>query len=211
MFDLDGVLTRRDTMAELVADRLRKAPFRFAAAVPLALLGRLLPAQGRLAPAVNRLLVRLALRGLDREAYEVLARRTAIDLAGLPGNVPAQAIAQVRSAATGGRTVVVTGSERLVARSYLDAVGLPGVELIASSLRFDGSRVRLGYHVVGAAKVRELRRIGVDVARAMLYTDSSSDLPLARVVGSIVLVNPGRRAARVMVRELPTVRVVTWE
>ena len=58
--------------------------------------------------------------------------------------------------------LVVTASERRLARMFLDQIGL-GVELVASDLIFD-PRPDLAVHNVGANKVAALRELGGDLA-----------------------------------------------
>ena len=197
LFDLDGVLSKKDTMGTLVVQRLRRHPTLLIAAVPLALLARIAPPPGRLKPAINRRLVALALRGLTESAYRKLAESTALTLASLPTNISVQALSEFEAARAIGRVIVTTATEHHLATAYLHAIGLGPVELEASALTFDGRRVRLVPHNVGAAKVAELRAAGVELGAATLYTDSPSDLPLAQQVARVVLVNPSSRSRRI--------------
>jgi phosphatidylglycerophosphatase C len=210
LFDLDGVLTRRDTMATLVRHRLRGQPPRVALVLPLALLARLLRPAGNGRPAVNRAIVRLALRGLTRADYDNLARATARELAAEPDNAPSTALQQLRVAAAAGQVVVVTASEALLARTYLDEIGVPQVDLLASQLQGREGRPRLVPHNVGVAKVDALYRAGIDLADAHLYTDSASDLPLARRTATTTLVNPTRRLRRSFSRRVTNLQTAHW-
>jgi phosphatidylglycerophosphatase C len=210
LFDLDGVLTRRDTMATLVRSRLRHQPHKVPLVLPLALLARLLPAAGNARPAVNRFIVRLALRGLTSAAYDDLAGATARQLAAEPDNAPPAALQQLRTAAARGPVIVVTASEAVLAQAYLDLLDVPRVELLASQLQARDGRPRLNPHNVGAAKVDGLRRAGVGLSNAHLFTDSASDLPLARCTAVTTLVNPTRRMRRSFSRRVANLQTARW-
>lgn len=63
LFDLDGVLTRGDTMARLVTRRLCGHPARAVWAVPLFILSMAAPPDSSWRARLNRRLVALALKG----------------------------------------------------------------------------------------------------------------------------------------------------
>lgn len=200
LFDLDGVLSRRDTMATLVIRVLRTRPWRVLAVVPLVVAAAAASPAGDLRPRLNRALVRIALRGMTRETYDRLARSTGAALAGNP-RVPSEPLrARVRQELERARVVVVTASEQTLARAFVDGLGLTSVEVIGSRLRDDGAGLRIAFHNVGRHKVGSLRLRGLTLDGATLYTDSASDLPLARVVWRTVLVNGGMRSRRLFRR-----------
>ena len=210
LFDLDGVLSRQDTMATLVTQATGRRTVRLVAAVPLVLLARMAPPHGRLKPAINRKLVALALYGVTESEYRGLADATAQRLAARPTNVPAQALSEFKAARRLGRVIVTTGTERHLAATYLHAIGIRSVELQASALTFSGKGVRLTQHNVGSAKTTALRAAGVELPAATLYTDSASDLQLAQRVGRVVLVNPSSRSRRIMARQPIAVAISRW-
>ena len=74
LFDLDGVLTRGDTMGRLVASQLRSHPLRILPAAVATCLALISPAAGNLRPRLNRWTAKLALRGLSQDGYRRLAR-----------------------------------------------------------------------------------------------------------------------------------------
>ncbi|MDF2048178.1 haloacid dehalogenase-like hydrolase [Microbacterium sp. Kw_RZR3] len=204
LFDLDGVLLRGDTMASLVVRRLVRHPRRMMRAAPT--LARLLGAgpETERARSAHRRLVQLALDGLERHEYEELAVHTARRLAADPRRRVAACVrAACMALHRGERVLVVTATERVLARAYLDAIGLRSAELSASEL--GGPPRRLGWerHNVGEAKVESVRELGVAVEQARFFTDSVSDLPLALRVRAVVLVNPSRRSARVFRDRIP--------
>ncbi|UGQ11356.1 haloacid dehalogenase-like hydrolase [Yinghuangia sp. ASG 101] len=195
IFDLDGVLTRADTMATLVGGRLKARPHRLVAALPLVLAAVSAPPDSALKPAVNRRLVALALRGMSRSEYEELAGRVGRTLAERT-TVVRQAVAVCAAAVRRGPTVVATASEETLARAFLDGVGLGGIPLIASRLEYTARGPRLAAHNVGEAKLHAVRRAGFAPEDAIFYTDSASDTPLARAARKTVAVNADRRSIR---------------
>ena len=64
VFDLDGVLSRADTMATLVFTRLRARPWLVFPVGILAAVAALAGAAGHLRPRCNRAVVHLVLRGI---------------------------------------------------------------------------------------------------------------------------------------------------
>lgn len=198
LFDLDGVLLRGDTMAHLVKTALARRPWRMPAALALLLCARAVPGHSCARAASNRALVRLALRGVPESHYLELVADTAHRLSDTSADqgLIDEAIAH---RASGARVLVVTATERSLAEAYLSVVGLEDVEVLASSISFR-QQPRLDTHNVGPAKVEAARQAGADLSSALLYTDSSSDLPLMRAVREVVLVNPGRSTQRAVRR-----------
>ncbi|MFE4950183.1 HAD family hydrolase [Leifsonia sp. NPDC056665] len=209
VFDLDGVLIHGDTMGALVLGRLREHPLRLFAALPLFVAAQILPGTSLRRARLHRVLVSLALRGLDRDSYIMLARRTGLRLA-LRGSPNRQAIAELKRLASEHQVVVATASEFHLARAYIDAIGLPGVRVLASQLGFDGASPHLVVHNVGAMKVESLRTNGYNLHRFELYTDSTSDLPLARVANKTTLINPSRRSTRRFRSQIPSAEIHRW-
>ncbi|MGW2088627.1 HAD family hydrolase [Streptomyces sp. NPDC001880] len=192
IFDLDGVLTSEDTMSSLVTARLAAHPLRFLAAIPPFLLASAAPPDGALKPAMNRAIVALALRGMTCGQYKELATVTGRTMAAR--TAIKQAVTRCRYARTLGPTVVATASEENLARAFLDGVGLHGIPLAASRLDFTPRGPRLVAHNVGEAKVGAVRSLGFAPEGAVLYTDSASDIPLARIARRTVTVNAARHS-----------------
>jgi len=186
VFDLDGVLTRRDTFTLFVLGRFRRCPLRVALALPLVPL-MLLPASRRWAItlAVRLSLVRLSVAGYRAEAA-AFARR----LAATPGALQPGCVAQARAHLdAGARVVFATASEEALARALLDAAGLPDAELVASRLARSGRSWRVALHNLGAEKPRQLAARGIRPPWAVAYSDHAVDLPLLRGAEVAVLVN----------------------
>ncbi|MDQ0212519.1 HAD family hydrolase [Arthrobacter bambusae] len=210
LFDLDGVLTRGDTMASLVSRRLARHPVRLFSAAPLFLLSLAAHPQSRLRATTNRRLVALALNGLTDGEYTELAIRTGRQLAARRGFAVGQTITLCRHAASRHRTIIVTASERRLARAFLDSVGLPDIELLASEIAFHDRAVTWATHNVGPAKLRGLKSVGVPFSCATFYTDSASDLSLAAAARTTFLVNPDARSRRKMIAVIPNLQVIRW-
>lgn len=207
IFDLDGVIARHDTMAVIIQRRLTSHPGRalrgaIPAAAWLALRG--VPA---LRIRMSRALGRVALSGLTAEQYAALASAIGAELGRDPSwSFPAGVVAVSRHLAAGDEVVVTTGTEAILARAFLNAVGLPGVVLVATTLAFAGRSARYSDHNMGPRKVTNLDGRGGDI----FYTDSDLDLPLARLSAHTILVNPSNRLAKVFAREIPALTVERW-
>lgn len=208
LFDLDGVLTRRDTYAGFVTRRLVRGPLRFALALPLVPL-LLVPRTRRRA---GSLLVHLSLVGLSVGRYRALAEGFGARLAVTPRAVHADCVAAMRRHLDdGARVVVVTACEETVARALLAGLGLDAVELVASRLRRDGRRWRVENHNLGEEKPRQLVARGIAPPWEVAYSDHAVDFPMLREARVAVLVNPSAALLARARRELPAeVRAVRW-
>lgn len=208
VFDLDGVIARSDTMAVLLQKQLLSHPLRaIAGAIPAAgwYLLRGLPG---MRARMSRALGRAALSGLDAKQYRKLATDVGVELGRDPKWTIAQGAAAIRShLAAGDDVVVTTGTEEIVARAFLDTIGLGEVRMIATTLRFGGAIVHYENHNLGAQKVANLGATRMD----LFYTDSNMDLPLARLSEGTVLVNPSTRLARLFERRIASLEIVRWE
>ncbi len=212
LFDLDGVLARKDTFTVFVRRSLRAVSWRLPLAAPalpaLAATGEQPALRGWLA----RHVVRVALLGasLD-EATETLAD-LGREFAANPGWLYAEGIACAKHhLAEGHRVIVVTGSERHLARALLDGVGLGAAELLASELVESRGGLELSPHNYGANKGRALEAAGVRLPWAVMYTDSTADLPTLRQTTLQVLVNPTKATHNRLMRIFPTTLTTrTW-
>lgn len=207
--DLDGVLYAKDTFAALAIHRYRRSPKRalaVAASAPrLAWAWR----HEHLRPSVLRRLATRAVVGMQRSAYDVLARDLANRMAG-SSRVAWDGVAVLRGLCDAGwRVVVATASEHELASAYLRGIGLGAVELVAS--RLDPTAGRFIVHNHGAEKVRQLELLGC-TSWDLAYTDGLSDLPLLARAARPVLVNPGRALIRKASERLGTEPdVVRWK
>ncbi|CAN5305004.1 HAD-IB family hydrolase [soil metagenome] len=122
-------------------------------------------------------------RLVDEHVGELLLRR-----------LSAPAVRRIRQhKAAGHRTMLVTGALECFARPLAPLFD----EVVATRLQEDDGRYTgdlVGPPLVGEARAAWLRayaaRSGTDLKRSYAYADSHSDLPLLRVVGNPVAVNP---------------------
>jgi phosphatidylglycerophosphatase C len=210
LFDFDGVLLRGDAFALFVADALKRSYPRLLLAWLLGL--PLLPSLLLTRRWLARMCVSVALLGLSDARYTAKAERFGRTLARQPGRFNREALTALRQhLAAADRVLVVTGCEQRLVRAIFDDLGLPDVELVASSLQpgMLGMRVRL--HNIGRTKLRSLAAIGVQPEWDVAYSDSRQDLPMLAAAREAVLVNADPRLCRSVERALGrTVRRVHW-
>lgn len=208
LFDLDGVLTRRDTFAGFVLARLRRRPLRLALALPLVPFMALPPTRR---PAVT-LAVQLSLARLTVAGFRAEAVAFADGLAATPRAIQRGCVEEARRQLdAGARVVFVTACEQTIARELLDRVGLPDVELVASRLERRGRHWHVALHNLGAEKPRQLAERGIVAPWDAAYSDHAVDLPLLSGARVAVLVNPGEAFERLAARELDgAVRTARW-
>jgi len=197
VFDLDGTITRRDTLFPYVWHYLAQRPWRLARlpAVAPALLAYLLAGRdrGRLKAA----LLRHTLHGETRAAIDTwnvryLPRVIAREL--LPGAVAAIA----RHRQRGDTLVLMSASVDL----YVPALGgLLGFDrVVCTELRWEGGVLDGALATPnrrGEEKARCLERLRADLAPVesiTAYGNSGADLPHLRLAERGVLVNGARRA-----------------
>lgn len=190
---MDGVLTHHDTMSYLVRGRLLRNPLRLIPALPFVAAMALLRKHPRAHGVTLRTLVTLGLAGMPADLYADLARATAQHLARGGTWAMDDGIAAIRAhLADGDAVTITTGCELALATAFLEEYGLAQVP-IAASLYRPGRRY---HHNFEATKVATLESMGVDLPHALLYTDSTADLPLARLVAATRLVNPDEHTLR---------------
>jgi phosphoserine phosphatase len=208
VFDLDGVIARTDTMAFLLQRQLLSHPLRAIAGAPPAVAWFVLHRFPRIRVRLSRALGRAALSGLSETQYGALATEVGTLLGSDPTKqIPAGVAAVRRHVHAGDEVVITTGTEGILSRAFLDAVGIDGVELIATELRFDRRLVRYEVHNLGPAKASRFPGRAID----LFYTDSQLDLEVARLSRRTVLVNPNRRLARLFAANVPGLQVESWE
>ncbi|WP_341946988.1 HAD family hydrolase [Microbacterium sp. LWH11-1.2] len=194
VFDLDGVLSRADTMATLIIARLRTRPWLALPVGVLAAVAAPATAEGELRPRCNRAIVHLALRGMSEDEYRRLARRTARRLASRPDNTTAEIVDAARAASAAGTCLVTTATERFLAERFLAEIGVSGAEVHASEFVFSHAGPSFRSHNVGRRKALAYRAAHPTGRLGRFFTDSASDLPLAELAQDVVLVGPSRRS-----------------
>lgn len=187
LFDFDGVLVRGDMFSMFMRDHYARAHWRKGLVLLLSPL--LLPALAFARRRVLRVLVHLALLGLDETRYRELATAFAATFVRRPGHFCREGLhALRRHQAAGDRIVIVTGCEDSLVRSMLAELGVANVEVLASRLRAGRFGMRPDWHNVGSRKVEMLAQHGIDACH-IAYSDSHQDLPMLALAAEAVLVN----------------------
>lgn len=188
VYDLDGVITTRDTFVALLLGRLRASRLRYARALPL-IAGWAASRTTASRSAFAQRITRVALRGLSEEAYAQLAQgfgaRVGVDPAWIRQSTVQRIRAQHES---GAQVVIATATEQRLAESLLRAAGVPYDMLCASLLAAAPDGMRFVDHRMGQRKADALIEHAVPMAAAEFATDSAADLPTARLAKRLVLI-----------------------
>ncbi|WP_337661932.1 HAD family hydrolase [Actinoalloteichus sp. AHMU CJ021] len=193
-YDLDGVVTRRDSFTALLVDRLRASPPRLIRAFPSLLRLTLHPGDAQRRSRAARRVTEVALSGLSTPEYQRLADEVGARIGGDPTWLRAEVVDRIRREhGAGTRVVVATASEHRLATALLRAADIPFDLLSASRLTGGPTGQRVADHRVGARKAEALRECGVPLDEAVFTTDSYTDLPAARLAARVVLVGATRR------------------
>lgn len=203
LFDLDGVVTTGDTMGVIVRQRLLAQSWRLILAAPAIAALRTTGRWPRCSRHPARLLVRLALLGLDVEQAHRHLAEVGARLGVTADFLHVDAVAAMRRHLDDGDLVVViTASVASMAQALLVAAKAPSVLVVGSDLADAVGGARLRPHAFSEGKLTALTRAGIPVASRRLYTDSLADLPLMLRSREPVLVNPSPRLARAAERAL---------
>jgi HAD superfamily hydrolase (TIGR01490 family) len=134
----------------------------------------------------------------EAEVAAAAADWYATDVAHQVADAARRAIEQHRE--RGEIVVLATGSTQYAAEAVARGIGIPHVlcsRIEVADGRFTGRLSAMGF---GDHKVRLAERFAaehdIDLARSTFYSDSYTDLPLLRRVGSAVAVNPDARLRR---------------
>jgi phosphatidylglycerophosphatase C len=193
--DFDGVLVREDSFGAFLRHHLAREPWRIPGVAATAYAAAPLMGPAPLRPRAISLMARSLLAGWSMEVFEERAVRFGTRLATGDGTFLAGGLAAARAhLGAGDRLVVVTGSERTLARTILDAAGLGAAELVASRVGRRPWGLGLDVHNYGPNKIVQLAANGIEAPWEIAYSDSLSDLPLLRGARRPVLVGGGPRA-----------------
>lgn len=111
----------------------------------------------------------------------------------------------------GDRVIIVTGCEETLVRAIFDAVGLHGLELVASRLQDGRLGMRKAVHNIGSNKPMQLAAHGIGESWDLAYSDSSKDIPMLKRAREAVLVNADADTIQRVERALGrSVRRVDW-
>lgn len=199
VFDLDGTITRHDTLARYVLGLLlRKHPWRLPALL-LVLPALLRFALGRLdRGGLKSAFIRATLGGCRREEIEAWTALFVGDLIARGLFPPALAAIAAHSRA-GDHLVLMSASPDLYVPAIASALGF--AEFICTGLRWDGERLngalttanRRGEEKARCLEALRARYPGVEV---VAYGNAASDLPHLKLVERGVLVNGSAAAQR---------------
>ncbi len=201
IYDLDGVVTFKDTFGALLTERLRSSPGRLVRALPTAVSWATARRPEQRAFAARNL-ARIALSGMRDVEYAEYSRTIGRRIAHDPAWIRADIVRRIRfQHANGTRIIIATASEARLARALLQAAGVPFHVLSASVLVATATGMDVGDHRVGARKAEALLAAGVRIAEAEFVTDSRTDLPTARLAAEVTLVGPSLTTRRAFKRE----------
>ena len=187
IYDLDGVITTRDTFTALVARRLLRAPHRLLRALPA--VAKMLLGDENQRHGAARKAAHIALAGLDGEQCAKLARQLGEAIGRDPRWVRGSVVERIRQQKREGRAIVIaTATERQLAQSLLAEADIPYDVLSASEVLHDGRSLRFKDHRVGERKLESLREQGIPIEVAEFVTDSYTDAPTARAAGRVTLI-----------------------
>lgn len=196
VYDLDGVITTKDSFAALIVHRLARSPLRLLRALPHVASWAAARDPERRADAARRI-ASLALRGMREDEYDRLARRLGRRLGSDPVWIRPGVVARIQQQHAGGASIIIaTASEERLARALLETAGVPYHCLSASVLTEAPSGMEVLDHRVGARKAAALGALGTPLHEAEFVTDSRTDLPTARLAARVTLVCPSRSTVR---------------
>lgn len=194
VYDLDGVVTRKDSFTALLGEHLGRLPLRMMPATPAAVRWIRSGRRPDVRTDALRRISEVALAGLTDDGYSRLAARVGTRIGRDPSWVRPEVVERIRREhAEGTRIVIATASEHRLAEALLRAADVPYDLLSASRIEPGPAGLRVADHRIGARKAEALQQVGVDLGRATFATDSFSDLPTARLAARVVLVGASRR------------------
>lgn len=192
VYDLDGVITRKDTFTALIVRQLVRSPLRLFRSLPLmsAMIGK------RKAEA-SRKIAEIALAGMTDAGYDALVEQLGREFANEAKWMRPETVERIQCQYDSGvRVVIATATERRLAEALLAAAKIPYDLLSASLLEVTSSGLKVGDHRVGARKTEALLELDVAIASAEFVTDSVTDLPTAKVAASVVLIGASEGTRR---------------
>ena len=211
VFDLDGTITRHDTLIQYVLGYLKTRPWRvfgFLLAVPAAL-RYLLGGSDR--GALKASVIHWTLGGSTREELDAWTARFVPSL--LADGVFKDAMDQIAAHRRDGDVLVLMSASPDI---YVPAIGrqLGFTETTCTGVRWNGDRLDGALTTANCRGEEKARRFNALRARhaglnAAAYGNAASDLPHLRLADRGVLVN-GNDATRRQAAELPNVVCENW-
>lgn len=208
IYDLDSVITTKDSFAALLLHRLTRSPRRLLCTVP-AILAWAGARDPKNRAVLSDRITSIALHGMDEAEYARLARMLGTRIGGSASWIRAGIVERIRRQySNGARIIIATASEERLARALLERAGVPFHHISASRLVETSTSMDVHDHRFGARKAAALVESGVPVGTAEFVTDSHADLPTARTAARVTLVHPSRSTRRSFDRE--GIAVTVW-
>lgn len=125
VYDLDGVITRKDSFTAFLGERFRRAPLRLLATLPAVGLMLLSPRPGRRRRMAQRV-TEIALAGMHEHDYGFIAAAFGRRIDRDPEWMCAETAWRIRQQrAAGVRIVIATATEKRLAEALLASVEVP--------------------------------------------------------------------------------------
>ena len=200
IYDLDGVITTRDSFTAFIVEQLRRAPRQLVRALPAAAAMLVCPGEKRRRLATARV-VTIALAGLRDHDYAELAAVFGKRIGSDPAWMRASTVERIRRQKAQGKSIIIaTATERQLAEYLLARAQVPYDLLSASLLAERPTGMEAADHRIGARKAEALREQGVVIEEAEFVTDSISDLPTARLAAQVTLIGASRKTQKLYAR-----------
>ncbi len=150
VYDLDGVITTKDSFSALIIQRLRTAPLRVLRSLPAAVTMLLCSQEDRKRRAARRV-AEIALTGVGEREYSAYALAFGKRIGADPAWIRAAVVRRIRQQHDSGACVIIaTATERRLAQALLASAGVP----------HDGLSARWAFCIAAGR-----RSIGDDVRR----------------------------------------------
>lgn len=196
IYDLDGVITTRDTFTVFTAGQLCRRPLRLIPTVPVTV-HRFFSRDEEYRRTSGRFIAGIALRGVDDRTFGRRVTDYGRRVGGSRAWIRSSTVDRIRRQKEQGASIVIaTATERRLAAALLETAGVPYDLLSATEFTESPTGMQVADHRLGERKAESLRELGVDLAHAEFVTDSFTDLPTAREAGSVVLIGASVRTRR---------------
>lgn len=193
VYDLDGVITTRDTFTVFTAGELCRRPLRLLPTVPVTV-RRFFSHDEEYRRISGLFIAGIALRGVDDRTFAQRVTDFGRRVGGSRAWIRSSTVDRIARQKEQGVTIVIaTATERRLAAALLETAGVPYDLLSATEFTESPTGMEVADHRLGERKVGALRELGVDIAHAEFVTDSFTDLPTAREAGSVVLIGASRK------------------
>ncbi|WP_162903926.1 haloacid dehalogenase-like hydrolase [Leucobacter sp. wl10] len=196
MYDLDGVITTKDTFASMLTRRLLASPWRLVRA-RTAVMSWARSTQTEDKAAAAREITEITLSGMGHSEYVAHVEALGARLGGDPRWVRSSTVDRIkRQYESGARIVIATATEETLASALLKRAQVPHHNLSASQVAEQHGGVAIVDHRIVQRKADALLEAGVPMQNAEFVTDSMADLPTARLARHVVIIGASARTHR---------------